>query len=155
MKIFTNLRKEHFNLHIHGIFTKAQYTTIFQSTHPHRIQPKLFVTASKPFQSTHPCRMQRKGQCVHQALWYFNPRIHTKCNGNNINDFRIPIYNVQFLNQSLTQFRVCFMSYLGDFGCEPLKEFLWALTSHRGGVEPPTFVILILYTKFIYLSRYY
>ena len=84
MKIFTNLRKEHFNLHIHGIFTKsavhddisiytfAQDTTevlrdsikaisihlstqnatrlknkialssVFQSTHPHRIQLYIF-----------------------------------------------------------------------------------------------------------------
>ena len=58
MKIFTNLRKEHFNLHIHGIFTKAQYTTIFQSTHSHKIRPKFFVTASKPFQSTYPHKMR-------------------------------------------------------------------------------------------------
>ena len=79
-------------------------------------------------------------------LHHFNPRIRTECNGNNINDFCIPIYNVQFLNQSLTQFRVCFMSYLGDFRCEPLRKFLRALSSHQGGVEPPTF-ILILYTN--------
>ena len=89
------------------------------------------------------------------AIRHFNPRIHAECNGNNINDFRIPVYNVQFLNQSLTQFRVCFMSYLGDFRCEPLRKFLRALSSHQGGVEPPTFIILILYTKFIYLSRCY
>ena len=84
----------------------------------------------------------------------FNPRIHAECDGNNINVFRILVCDVQFLNQSLTQFRVCFMSYLGDFRCEPLRKFLWALSSHQGGVEPPTF-ILILYTKFIYLSRCY
>ena len=84
----------------------------------------------------------------------FNPRIRVECNGNNINDFRIPVYNVQFLNQSLTQFRVCFMSYLGDFRCEPLRKFLRGLSSRQGGVEPPTF-ILILYTKFIHLSRCY
>ena len=89
------------------------------------------------------------------AIRHFNPRIRAECNGNNINDFRIPVYNVQFLNQSLTQFRVYFMSYLGDFRCEPLRKFLGALSSHQGGVEPPTFVILILYTKFIHLSRYY
>lgn len=77
---------------------------------------------------------------------YFNPRIHAKCDGNNINVFRILVCDVQFLNQSLTQFRVCFMSYLGDFRCEPLRKSLRALSSHQGGVEPPTF-ILILYTN--------
>lgn len=85
-------------------------------------------------------------RCDYHIYEYFNPRIRTERNGNNINDFRIPIYNVQFLNQSLTQFRVCFMSYLGDFRCEPLRKFLGTLSSHQGGVEPPTF-ILILYTN--------
>ena len=155
-------------------------TTVYPSWsnfNPH-IHTRCDISRSAEFQSTHPHKMRRIGKLVeimfhaisihasvqnatsaHQDRYSsradFNPRIRVECNGNNINDFRIPVYNVQFLNQSLTQFRVCFMSYLGDFRCEPLRKFLKALSSHQGGVEPPTFIILILYTKFIYLSRYY
>ena len=154
-------------------------TTVYPSWsnfNPH-IHTRCDISRSAEFQSTHPHKMRRIGKLVeimfhaisihasvqnatsaHQDRYSsradFNPRIRVECNGNNINDFRIPVYNVQFLNQSLTQFRVCFMSYLGDFRCEPLRKFLRALSSHQGGVEPPTF-ILILYTKFIYLSRCY
>lgn len=55
---------------------------------------------------------------------YFNPHIRAGCDSNNINVFYAPVYDVRFPNQSLTQFRVCFMSYLGDFKCEPPREFL-------------------------------
>ena len=154
-------------------------TTVYPSWsnfNPH-IHTRCDISRSAEFQSTHPHKMRRIGKLVeimfhaisihasvqnatsaHQDRYSyradFNPRIRVECNGNNINDFRIPVYNVQFLNQSLTQFRVCFMSYLGDFRRKPLRKFLGALSSHQGGVEPPTF-ILILYTKFICLSRYY
>lgn len=124
-------------------------TTVYPSWsnfNPH-IHTRCDISRSAEFQSTHPHKMRRIGKLVeimfhaisihasmqnatsaHQDRYSsradFNPRIRTECNGNNINDFRIPIYNVQFLNQSLTQFRVCFMSYLGDFRCEPLRKFL-------------------------------
>ena len=65
----------------------------------------------------------------------FNPRIRTECDGNNINVFRILVCDVQFLNQSLTQFRVCFMSYLGDFGCEPLRKFCEPYLRTKAGLN--------------------
>ena len=167
-----------FNPHIHtrcDISRSAE----FQSTHPHKMRRigklveimfhAISIHASVR-NATSPLNIKltinrisihasvQNATSAHQDRYSsradFNPRIRVECNGNNINDFRIPVYNVQFLNQSLTQFRVCFMSYLGDFRCESLRKFLRALSSHQGGVEPPTF-ILILYTKFIYLSRCY
>ena len=124
-------------------------TTVYPSWsnfNPH-IHTRCDISRSAEFQSTHPHKMRRIGKLVeimfhaisihasvqnatsaHQDRYSsradFNPRIRVECDGNNINVFRILVCDVQFLNQSLTQFRVCFMSYLGDFRREPLRKFL-------------------------------
>ena len=90
MKIFTNLRKEHFNLHIHRIFTKSAvhddisiYTFAQDTTEVLRDSIKAIsihlstqdatrlknkIALSSVFQSTHPHRIQLQHIKIDTAL---------------------------------------------------------------------------------------
>ena len=110
MRIFQSL---HLPKMWYGEHYRLSIVEQFQSTHSYKMrhQSKRRISIHTPAQNaTSPLNIKltinrisihasvQNATSAHQDRYSsradFNPRIRVECNGNNINDFRIPVYNV-------------------------------------------------------------